>query len=387
MTRTLVLGDLHLVRETPGPVIHALVRLVEAHRGARIVVAGDLFDLSADHPRTRPEVALRDALDTQADARRALGEHVDRGGELWLIAGNHDAAVGDPEHHGVIADALSLRGEARERLRTTPWFLRDNGLHLEHGHFYDPDNAQVHPLYAEVRSLGVHFVEEFIAPTGAYRYLNSNDDTPLKLFTRAFTWYGVRAPYVIYRYFHTAISAMLGSGPFFDGTREMERGRALESLFAKEVGLPHEVVEALVGLGVLPTMASLPATFKRVYFDRVLATIALMAGVGALSQRRYGLATWALGVGALSMGTSWALGHDRYGGTVPERLARSAAMVAQTTDARLVVMGHAHREALSDGYANTGSFSFPRDAPGRPFLEIEGSPAAPRAVRRYFIER
>jgi hypothetical protein len=48
------------------------------------------------------------------------------------------------------------------------------------------------------------------------------------------------------------------------------------------------------------------------------------------------------------------------------------------------VFGHTHREADSGRYANTGSFAFPRGAPGRPFLEIEGTGEAPRAVRRYW---
>ncbi len=49
-----------------------------------------------------------------------------------------------------------------------------------------------------------------------------------------------------------------------------------------------------------------------------------------------------------------------------------------------MVFGHTHREALGGCYANTGSFAFPRGAPGRPFLEIEGSGELPRAVRRYW---
>ncbi|KYF96099.1 hypothetical protein BE18_36750, partial [Sorangium cellulosum] len=57
---------------------------------------------------------------------------------------------------------------------------------------------------------------------------------------------------------------------------------------------------------------------------------------------------------------------------------------ATTTGAKLVVFGHTHKEALGDGYANTGSFSFPRTAPGRPYVEIEGPPDAPRAVSRFW---
>jgi predicted phosphodiesterase len=58
--------------------------------------------------------------------------------------------------------------------------------------------------------------------------------------------------------------------------------------------------------------------------------------------------------------------------------------VAATTGAKLVVFGHTHREALGEGYANTGSFSFPRGAEGRPYLELTGGPDAPRAEARYW---
>jgi predicted phosphodiesterase len=68
---------------------------------------------------------------------------------------------------------------------------------------------------------------------------------------------------------------------------------------------------------------------------------------------------------------------------VTQRLERGAARVTEATGARLVVFGHTHREALSDSYANTGSFSFPAHAAGRPYLMIEGGDASPRAVRRY----
>jgi hypothetical protein len=77
-------------------------------------------------------------------------------------------------------------------------------------------------------------------------------------------------------------------------------------------------------------------------------------------------------------------GHDRYRGSVADRLAEGARRLAATTGARLVVFGHTHREASEGGYANTASFAFPRGAPGRPFLEIEGGAESPRAVRRYW---
>ncbi len=379
----MVLGDLHLVRETPREVITDFTTLLSDHAGARVVVAGDLFDLSADHPGRERDPALRDALASLPEVRRALAEHVDRGGELWLIGGNHDAAVGAPEQTRTLVDALGVRDQAATRVRATPWFFREGGLHLEHGHLFDPDNATSHPLVSGVRSLGVHFVEQFVAPTGAFRYLNANDGTPLELLTSAFRWYGVRGPYVVFKYFDAAFRAVLASGPFFEGCHEVSIGAAREQAYSEAHGLDHELVRKLLGLTAPPTMQSLSATLSRLYLDRVAATCTILAGGALLAAGRVRPAGFAIGAGALAMGISWALGHDRYGGSVPERLAHGATRISQATGAKLVVMGHAHREAEGPGYANTGSFSFPRQAPGRPYLTIEGTTEHPRAVRRY----
>jgi UDP-2,3-diacylglucosamine pyrophosphatase LpxH len=382
--RTVVLADLHLVRQTPRDVTADLARFVEAHRGARIVVAGDLFDLSSESPWMPRPRALREALSAHPTARAALAEHLDRDGELWLAGGNHDAEVGAPDFPVALAEALGVVGEARSRIRTTPWFFREGAIHLEHGHLYDPDNTPAHPLVVGERSLGVHFVEEFIAPTGAHRYLQANDQTPLSLFLSAFTWYGPRAPYVIYRYFHAAIGAMLKSGPLYRAGGEATVGAAAVERFAHELGVPRAMADDLLGLAATPTLESAARTFTRLYFDRVIATLSMGAGIAALGLGARGTGAAAVGLGALLMGVSWASGHNRYAGTVAERLAESASRVARTTGAKLVVFGHTHREALGDGYANTGSFSFPRTAPGRPYVEIEGSPEAPRAMSRFW---
>lgn len=382
--RTLVLADLHLVGQSPRPLGDDLAALVAAHPGARIVIAGDLFDLPSEQPNVARELALGSAMEAQPRVRAALARHVDVGGELWLVSGNHDAEVGAPGFREALATAFGVTGEARARIRTSPWFFRDGGLHVEHGHLFDPDNAPAHPLVIGARCLGTHFVEELIAPTGAHRYLNANDQTPLKLLTSAFTWYGSRGPYVVYRYFHAAITAMAASGPFYRAHGERERGRPLEVAFAEEHALPADLVARLVELGAEPTMASLSRTFARIYFDRVIATLSILGGAGAAlaGARRGGLG--AAAAGAALMAASWAQGHNRYGGTVAERLRAGATAVREVTGARLVVFGHTHREALEEGYANTGAFAFRRDAPGRPYLEIEGPPEAPRAVRRHW---
>lgn len=374
---------MHLTRGTGAGVVADLVRVVRDHGGARIVFVGDLFDMSAESPA--PEHA-RDVLGAHPELREALGRHVDAGGSVWLVAGNHDAEVGVPGFASELADALSLRGEARERLRATPWFFRDGGLHLEHGHRFDPDNAPEHPLVVGAPSLGVHFVASFIASTGAHAYLNANDRTPLELFLNAFRWYGRRGPYVVWRFFHTAATSLLRSGPFYRAKDEGARGASVEGAFAEAHDVDSGLVSKLRELGVTPTLASTPRTFLRLYLDRVIATVGIGSGVVTAATGAPVLGAAVAGGFAAAMASSWAFGRNRYGGNVATALADGAQAVAETSGAHLVVFGHTHREHESTNYANTGSFAFPRRSEsGRPFLEIEGDRALPRAVRRRFV--
>ena len=385
--RTIAVGDLHLVRETPRGVIEDFASLVESHRGSRLIVAGDLFDLSADHPGVSKTTALERSFQENARVRAVLAEHVERDGELWLLAGNHDSALAEMNVDAMVRRALGTDATSASRVRTSPWFLRDGGLHVEHGHLFDPDNATDHPLAANLRSLGVRFVEDFVAPTGAFRYLNANDGTPLMLFVSAFTWYGRRGPYVVYKYFDTAFRAVLSIGPFRDATAERDWGRTREDGFFSSLGNDDPSrFRDLLELGAPPTMGSLGETLSRLYLDRVAATCMLMSGLALFAAGRRRAAFTSIGLGALAMGASWALGHDRYGGTVPERLREGARAIRGACPTDLVVMGHAHRDHVEDGYANTGSFAFPRGLPGRPFIEISTKHGKPAAESRLWSQ-
>ncbi|CAN5737314.1 hypothetical protein BH09MYX1_BH09MYX1_18240 [soil metagenome] len=382
--RTIALGDLHLSTHTPSAVADDLSTLVKRSAGARLLFVGDFFDLSAESPRVASARAIEEGFAKYANVRRAFSEHVDRGGELRFVAGNHDPELGGEDSVKRIADALDLRGAARTRVVTTPWFFREGALHVEHGHLYDPDNAPAHPLVVPKGSLGVHFVEEFIAPTGAYAYLNKNDGTPLELFFSAFKMYGPRGPYVVARYFYAAARALAKSGPFFDGHGEIESGEARVGAFLQTTEGDRALVAQLLGLAATPTMSSLRGTVARLYLDRVSGTVAILSGIGLFATGKRSVGAGLVALGALALATSWSLGHDRYGGHVHARLADAAAALATATKAKLVVFGHAHVASDERTYANTGSFAFPKRAPGRPYLELEGGPQAPRAVRRWF---
>lgn len=377
--RTLVLGDLHLSSHTPRVVERDLAALLAAHPGTRVVFAGDFFDLSAEGSHGARDLASGFRAHPRATA--AVAEHVSRGGEIVWLAGNHDPEVAAADD---VARALGLSSEAAARVRVTPWFHRQGGLHVEHGHLYDPDNAPAHPLASARGTLGVHFVEEFIAKTGAFAYLNANDKTPLELFVSAFRWYGRRGPFVVYTYFQAAFSALGKSGRFWDGEREAARAEAALDAFLADAGIDEATARALIAERAIPTMTSLRATVARLYLDRVTATVSLLAGLSAfaLGKRQLALVLGAAGLAGLAW--SWSRGHDRYGGKVPERLDDGARRIARASGAPLVVFGHAHEIADRDGYSNTASFAFPRGVPGRPFLEITGDASHPRAERRFW---
>jgi hypothetical protein len=393
LQRTIVIGDLHLGAErsrerrsgeSTRELDQALAALVAAHAGSRLVLPGDLFDLATDgHGRRRTDV-VHELLGRHPAIRAALGSHVEGGGSLCLAAGNHDPDLGEPELRSALCQALELSAEATPRLRTSPWFIRDGALHIEHGHMYDPDNASAHPLVVGAPSLGTHFCAQFLLPTGAHHYLLTNDSTPAKLFVAAFTHYGWRGPHVVFRYFYAAFAALGRSGPLYRAKGEAERGQARHSAFAAQAAVPVAMVDALADVLPVPTFRSLPGTFARLYLDRSLPTAAIVAGAAAATMRRRRLGMAFAGLGAATLVGSWIAGHDRYRGNVIERLRDAAATIREVTAAKLVVLAHTHHEQLAEGYANAGSFAVPREQSpaGRPFLEIEGLPEEPRAVLR-----
>ncbi len=383
--RVVVLGDLHLTASSPAELGADLARLLDLHAGQQVIVVGDFFDFVVEGSNEGQGPPIEGVLGAHHSVRRALGSFLERGGRLRFASGNHDAGMGHATMRATLADALDLSYDARRRLTATPWFWREGGAHIEHGHFYDPDNAPADPLVLGEPSLGVHFTSEFINPTQAHHYLQVNDSTPLELLVGAFTWYGPRGPYVVYRYFHTAFRALARAGPFYRAALERTIGDGKRAQFAAEAGVPRGLVDDLLRLGAQPTLTCFSDTFARLYMDRVAATLMCSGGLLALASGRRTAGATAATLGAMLMVASWLRAHDRYGGRVVDRLDAAASRITDQTDAELVIFGHTHREALTDRYANTGSFAFPREAPGRPYLELELGEGPPRALRRYLL--
>jgi len=363
-----VLSDVHLSEMSGFGTGRDLSRLIQSHPGYEVVLAGDVFDFSLDPPKSDPAVSVRRLLERHPELCAALRGHLGTGGRTTLIAGNHDAAAGEPRVREAILASLGLA--SRSPLSISPWFVRRGRVHIEHGHVYDPDNAPVHPLApwsVDREPLGVALTRRFLAPTRAFSFAHEREATPLSALLRAFRLYGARAPIMVARYFAAASVLWLRAGrrgsSSADSRIELER-------FAAQSGIDAELLRLLLHGCPSPTHLSRSATFFRLYFDRVLATLALTGGAAAALTTGSVPAAALSALGGAYLAVSVVRAPSRYGGGQTERRLRDAAhRVALATGAELVILGHSHREDAGPHYLNSGSFGFP-ERRGRPFIVV-----------------
>jgi UDP-2,3-diacylglucosamine pyrophosphatase LpxH len=349
-----ILGDAHLGHgERPG-VCHDLARLLEGHAGHEVVLNGDSFDLSLEAPGVGPAQSVVATLRSSAALSASLRQHLSRGDAITLVAGNHDAAIATERVRDAILSGLELATDAP--LDIVPWLVRRGGVHVEHGHLFDPDNAPNHPLchWTEATEpIGIALTRRFVGPAGAADFAHSDQTTPLAGLLRTFRLYGPRAPLVVGRYYRTAfeLAAVAGRQPGLE--RERERGDALVPELGRRIGVDADALRAVIRSAPEPTHHRHRATFRRLYLDRSLATAAL-----ALS-----IATGATGTlaaaSAAYLGVSLLAGTNRYAGRLERDLAEGARTVRELLGARWVVFGHTHRMQELDRYTNPGSFAYP----------------------------
>ena len=181
---TLVVSDIHLSRvianEAPyltyrqprflpdNDLARLIINIAGLSRGTReggieIVFNGDIFDFDASDPAVprgyRPgEARVHETANNAASSVRRiahiLNDHpmfvnavrfaLNQGCNVVFIAGNHDAQLNFPQvqqflrHHAFACPAESgATGQQGVTLRT--WFHQTrDGIHIEHGHLYDP---------------------------------------------------------------------------------------------------------------------------------------------------------------------------------------------------------------------------------------------------------
>lgn len=361
-----IVGDVHLSHGGAPETGRALSKLVRLHAGAEIVLNGDILNLSLDPPARDPVESIVTLFAQERELVQTLGDHVRAGGPLWLLPGNHDAAVATAEVRPALASVLGLAESAP--FRVLPWFFRRGGIHVEHGHAYDPDNAPTHPLCVPTVStepLGVALTRRFLAPNQAFDFAHATEITPVEALSRAVRVFGKRTPLLLARYFRESGNFCRQAGFRPELLEELRRGDERLEETAKETGVSSSAIRALLDDRPRPTHESFERAFFRLYFDRVVATATAVGGLGVGVAARSGTA---LGLAALALVylTEAVRGTNRYEGLPVKRLRQASEHVLRLTGAKVVVFGHTHVPDRTDGYVNPGSFTY-RAPGGRPY--------------------
>jgi len=366
----IVASDLHLSADASAGTVRDLTRLMRGNPDHEFVLAGDVFNLSWEAPgrcAVEAVLALLSAHPQLADAFRA---QLAARAPLTMIAGNHDAGLMSTEVREALLNKLELAADAP--LEITPWFVRRADVHVEHGHFYDPDNAPAHPLAEwspQTEPLGIAITRRFVRPSGVDHFLHAHDTTPLAGITKAFRVYGARTPLIISEWFRIAGKLCFETRDRSRFDAERRTGEAALSNFARTVEIEPEVLRTLLEGGAVPTHGNFQKTFMRLYFDRVFASSGLLlSGAAYLAWKSRAVGVLSLLAGLYLIQSVQRTGN-RYEDLPVERLRAAATRVRQLTSAKTVIFGHTHQVDEGPGYANSGSFGYSRH--GRPYVRVD----------------
>jgi hypothetical protein len=242
---------------------------------------------------------------------------------------------------------------------------------VEHGHFYDPDNAPAHPLAEwtpETEPLGIALTRRFVRPSGAYHFSHAHETTPLAGISRAFRVYGARTPLIIAQWFRVAGKLCLETRQHDRFDAELSAGAAALASFSELVQLDPQVLRTLLESGAVPTHRNFKKTFMRLYFDRVFASSSLLLSTAAYlawKSRAAGIVSLLAGLYLIQ---SVQRTGNRYEDLPVERLRAAAARVRELTAAQSVIFGHTHHVDEVPGYANSGSFGYSEQR--RPYVRV-----------------
>lgn len=366
----IVTSDLHLSADASTGTVRDLTRLMRDNPGHEFMLAGDVFNLSWEAPGRSAVEAVLALLSAHPQLGSAFRAQLAAGSPLTFIAGNHDAGLMSAEVRAALLHRLELAADAP--LEITPWFVRRADVHVEHGHFYDPDNAPAHPLAEwnpETEPLGIAITRRFVRPIGVDHFLHAHDTTPLAGIVKAFRVYGARTPLIIAEWFRTAGKLCFETRDHSRFDAEHSAGEAALSNFARMVELEPEVLRALLEGGAVPTHRDFRKTFMRLYFDRVFASSGLLlSGAAYLAWKSRALGIVSLLAGLYLIQSVQRTGN-RYEDLPVERLRAAATRVRELTSAQTVIFGHTHQVDEGPGYANSGSFGYSRH--GRPYVRVD----------------
>lgn len=372
---TLVVSDVHLAAPAEDERDRLLARTIDLaqnaahadHAHLELVLNGDLFDLDAP-PEQRPaDAATYDACrgpGAPALMRRVLEAHprvVDvlrrvlvAGNRLVVVPGNHDAQLVLPGVRVVLSDALRTRGN--EPLFRSWFHQTPDGVHVEHGHQYDP-LCVMERMYPEERpgaeGLGViHRLEDTVGSVGTHHgtaifsQMNPYAADPLA---------GVRGRDVL-----AALRASLMQGEM---TRVLGATRDLM------------LVRRRAGPGAAAADAD---RLDALWLDAVARETG--APRGTLGAHR---ALFAPKADASDVAIAATREYD-YGADVDARLRAAMGAIARLHGARAVVTGHTH-DAWLERHRPTGAWLVNAGSWAPSSLEPRGRTGAPGEPRREVV--
>lgn len=422
-THVVVVSDLHLGEPEPGD------SAWQRHRQARFFPDGELATLAAavrarlapgdrlewvfggdvleldgpevDGGETRYPTEARDARAATVTVRRILAAHpgfvdvvvglLDDGHTVTFVAGNHDVQLTLPEVAAALIDALVERcaapSAARGRLAVRPWFHRASlGVHVEHGHQYDPYCAYRNPVAPlaphagrSAETMGSLSFRNLLQRMG---YFNAHDERSFMLSVPAYLahWarryaFGPRS--LAATWFVGAlrtVRALLRARPGARGRAAIE-ARAREDLrayVAAARGEPTDDARAVrhAALFAEPADAALGRVLRELHLDQVACSLVAGLGLalafagGSVVGRAAGAALIALAL-AFPIVQAWlspkrALAEDQ---RRVDGVARALADVYADAEAptRAVVFGHTHaphaRRSRGVLVVNTGAWT------------------------------
>lgn len=416
MRDLLLISDLHLgshlKARTRGEYVHLAARLDEslpqfldhyARLGARqgnwqLVVNGDFIDFwnveigdGAQDPVQLAVERLHAVLDEYPGVEDALVNFLEAGNSIVFVAGNHDAEFLYPEVGQALAErlegALADGGEHREQLReqitatgiTTldevgagrvrfvPWFLREGGAWIEHGHLFDAacsTHAQLSP------TRGGRLVKS-VAEVATRRFTNLMPEIDYDAADRFSTMDYIRWALargwrfmlrVVFLYLRM-VGGMLGLWVRSGRVDKDGRARHEERLakLAKNAGLQMSALTALEQMAPPPSSASVGGVLSVTALDLALSAVIPTLLIPLL----FWLAGWSSMIGVplgLALGVLAALQVKRRRSprNVAKDMLEVASSVGEVTGTRIVLMGHSHRGSVERRgnviYGNSGSW-------------------------------
>lgn len=396
MRHTVVLSDVHLWESVPGDGLWMRYRQRQFFPDAAIaallarltrdvppgdfelVLNGDTFDFddpcAAEAPMTEAAAAacVGRILDEHPVLVEALARVVFAGHRVVFVAGNHDVQLAFPKVRACIVERIAdaarratpdhgpaarLR-EVRPRVLFRAWFHRTrDGLHIEHGHQYDP--------YCAVRFPQRPFLSgtRTIQPTlssltmrhlmGRFGYFNPNVDGSFMLSLRGYLSHWAR--YYLFTRRSLVVAWLVGTARV---VAELALAQPREEPEAALHNLLATMRETGAGMEALSEHASRYARQDMLQMSRVLWVdrIALVAAVACAAAL-----AWAHPVAGIALVAALAAVTAVVRGRLPpsdlgriyQRLEVTQREISRIHDARAVVFGHTH---LPEGRWEAGVF-------------------------------